>query len=395
MGRTYFIDDTNGDELTHRKPMYTAPLGNQWNPRASDTDCPGCGLKPDSFGFHNRTWHDSSNYNRQDAATQVEFYFTGSAVEVYAALARAKHPDHIETNPTYLTVLIDDKEAEGFIWDPSEWPAAEFAFNKRVFSTGGLDASKEHKVVVMNYNSRGNDAKTCFLFDYARYAVEGDIEQDPIASGTPSLTTTESTSSTEARSSSTSHSSSQAQSDSNSHSSTEVQSHNVSHSTTSETTQSSTSQVFASSSSEITASSEKAKLSFAAGAGLVVGIVGVVLIALAACVYWRRRRNPQRSRESAINPAFEPEFHTSYALPTSSIASSNVRDSSYVRDSSTIWPYLTAMPVHGQDVRMREEWNRRASNTMSSASDISPPAYRAEENRQRMGGGKNRLSAHI
>ncbi|KAH7096136.1 hypothetical protein BKA62DRAFT_40214 [Auriculariales sp. MPI-PUGE-AT-0066] len=356
MGRTYFIDDTNGDEVTQELPVYSTQSNQTWNARTSNADCPGCSLRPDPFEFYDHTWHDSVNPNQPDAATRVQFTFKGSAVDIYAVLARAKDPKADRTFPTYISLSVDGNETDAFTWDPWEWPAPAYAYNQKVLSASGLDASLQHMVVVTNYNPNGRDLRTYFMFDYARYAVEGDVEALSTTSGIPGPTPAASIETT---------------------------------------TQSTSSRSTTASTPAVTASSSNVTIGFAAGVGIVAGLVVMCLGAFAVCMYGRiRRRNRQRGSEGTMRPtSIESGLYTSSSLPASSIITPSTQT------STTISPYLQATPALGPLIVTNEKPSRQAAMAQNAVppSDTSPPAYTTAGHRHpsSVGGSTSQSSSHL
>ncbi|KAH8102720.1 hypothetical protein BXZ70DRAFT_929620 [Cristinia sonorae] len=177
--QNFTIDDgPTGDERTGQKVVY---LGS-WN---VGNGCSDCAKRPDPARAHSGTWHDTSIFAPQPPNNGLTFNFKGTAVRIYAILAKGL--------PTSLDITVDNANPEGHSLGFNQTDAADFLYDVPVFSRDGMEDA-EHTVTVM-LRQNPEVAWTIFLFDYIIYTTETTDTINTAPPPTPTSTALETSSS--------------------------------------------------------------------------------------------------------------------------------------------------------------------------------------------------------
>ncbi|KAH7106632.1 hypothetical protein BKA62DRAFT_687716 [Auriculariales sp. MPI-PUGE-AT-0066] len=184
--RNVTIDDTNGDEVTGEKPVYSGATDTTWAAKVAGDDCAQCKseTKPDAAQMHMGTWHDSTAYVNQDAA-KVEFTFTGTAVYIFATLPSDDVTGYTQ-NHLYLTV--DGSRRDTFDYIPDNTTTG-YRYQQNVMSALNLQSGSHTVTIVSNETAVGDYMMaSIFLFDYAIYTTEDASSSTSSTASSPGTT---------------------------------------------------------------------------------------------------------------------------------------------------------------------------------------------------------------
>ncbi|KAH6912760.1 hypothetical protein BKA70DRAFT_1184023 [Coprinopsis sp. MPI-PUGE-AT-0042] len=148
------IDDTFGDTRSGSKFQYTPPVA--W--RDGQVPCPVCNARPNSAQLYNRTWHDSTRSDPNEALNNIPTVataqFSGTGIYVYCALGRPDDEPNFATRSD-MTFYIDGKEVGTFQQEP---PGGDgFDYDALVYQNTAL-APGDHEFVLQNGRADAQDS---------------------------------------------------------------------------------------------------------------------------------------------------------------------------------------------------------------------------------------------
>ncbi|KAF7310027.1 hypothetical protein MIND_00375600 [Mycena indigotica] len=167
---TRTIDDTAGDSATGAVPSY-APA----DQFSLNSNCGGCVYHPDPGRTFGGTWHDTSQVDAQ--ARSVSFSFTGTSVSIFCTLVNRQSPATF-LGATHLALAVDGAARGTFDHTPDG--SADFAYQQPVFRVAGLPSAR-HSVVLTTNSAQGS----YLVFDYASYTFDDGAADPPPANPPP------------------------------------------------------------------------------------------------------------------------------------------------------------------------------------------------------------------
>ncbi|KAJ4487574.1 hypothetical protein J3R30DRAFT_3429333 [Lentinula aciculospora] len=156
------IDDTLGDSVTGKRPMFLPTLLGTWE----DETCAGCALQPPTSSAFRGTY-TAATYNPGLKNISITFDFAGTAIYIFFILAN--NPASGITAATAANFTLDQSLVGTFSHSPNS-SAPDFQFNQSalVFSKTGLK-NISHNMVI---STSGLDEDIWVNFDYALYTFQ-------------------------------------------------------------------------------------------------------------------------------------------------------------------------------------------------------------------------------
>lgn len=175
------IDDTEGDPLTGKKPVYV-PI--KWQ----GPECTGCSVQPDKNLASRGTW-SAWTYKPENGPISITLSFKGehccslvghrsdipigTAIHVYFIVPNAVEPVEFITTEAACEFNLDGKPAGVYNHTPTSSPA--FDYNTLVYSNPTLE-NDDHKLVI---STTGLTRNIFLAFDYATYTYVRFLFQGP------------------------------------------------------------------------------------------------------------------------------------------------------------------------------------------------------------------------
>ncbi|KAF5373814.1 hypothetical protein D9758_000975 [Tetrapyrgos nigripes] len=172
------IDDTFGDSVSHRTPVFLSETLAVWD----DRSCSGCAIQPDKALAFNGTW-TAATYSPGVGTISVMFNFTGIALYIFFILANDQGPGI--TTVTECNFTLDGTAVGHFLHEPTASRELQYGENAMVFSKTGL-SNEEHIFMI---STAGIDHDVFVNFDYAIYTFQ-DADDNTFAATQSALTPT-------------------------------------------------------------------------------------------------------------------------------------------------------------------------------------------------------------